>query len=398
RELTINELASFHESVGGRLERTTMFERLHAADWCFDNQDEQTLVPLKDYITGDLWPRHDLAARLAKTSAQWMLQFERLRGALKLATWTDIAEDASPTQGWVPIDLLSEWMSETQNEKYGAIELVYREGLYQFKNVQYADTDYDANISWQAVLVLGWLNHDNVLFAPGAMPPRINRDLKKPKVGDSDEDKDNIHDFRRQWDWYLSDSFRRWVDSEDERRAQFVEAYNRNYRGYVKRDFVPDPLEIARWGDTITLHSYQVEGVRRLLANRGGLLAYDVGLGKTYTGIAFIARAKQEGWARRPVVVVPGSLAFKWLESFQTALPDYRVIVIGATRIKRRSGPEVKKARERLAAGELTQEQFDAIVSTSRSDTVAEQAEKWIAFMSGAYDAVILTRDALPRT
>ncbi|MCB9883819.1 MAG: N-6 DNA methylase, partial [Planctomycetes bacterium] len=178
RELTINELASFHESVGGRLERTTMFERLHAADWCFDNQDEQTLVPLKDYITGDLWPRHDLAARLAKTSAQWMLQFERLRGALKLATWTDIAEDASPTQGWVPIDLLSEWMSETQNEKYGAIELVYREGLYQFKNVQYADTDYDANISWQAVLVLGWLNHDNVLFAPGAMPPRINRDLK----------------------------------------------------------------------------------------------------------------------------------------------------------------------------------------------------------------------------
>jgi hypothetical protein len=39
-----------------------------------------------------------------------------------------------------------------------------------------------------------------------------------------------------------------------------------------------------------------------VLANRGGLIAFDVGVGKTYTGIAVLAQARQDGWCRRPEV------------------------------------------------------------------------------------------------
>jgi N12 class adenine-specific DNA methylase len=62
-----------------------------------------------------------------------------------------------------------------------------------------------------------------------------------------------------------------------------------------------------------------------VLAQRGGLVAFDVGVGKTYTALAIIARARQEGWVRRPVILVPGSLVWKWHDDILCTLPDYRV-------------------------------------------------------------------------
>ena len=65
-------------------------------------------------------------------------------------------------------------------------------------------------------------------------------------------------------------------------------------------------------------------------ANRGGLLAFDVGVGKTYTGIGLLARARQEGWVKRPVILVPNSIIWKWHRDVARVLPDYRVAVIGS--------------------------------------------------------------------
>ena len=36
----------------------------------------------------------------------------------------------------------------------------------------------------------------------------------------------------------------------------------------------------------------------------------DVGVGKTYTALGILARARQEGWVRRPVILVPNSNAY----------------------------------------------------------------------------------------
>lgn len=69
--------------------------------------------------------------------------------------------------------------------------------------------------------------------------------------------------------------------------------------------------------DGIRLHPHQVAGARHILANRGGLLAFDVGVGETYTGIGVLARGRQEGWCRRPVVLVPNSIVCRvvWREA-----------------------------------------------------------------------------------
>ena len=98
-----------------------------------------------------------------------------------------------------------------------------------------------------------------------------------------------------------------------ERQARIEHAYNRHFKGYVAPTYDAEPLSIARWvKDGVRLHPHQVAGARRVLANRGGLLAFDVGVGKTYTGIAVLAQARQDGWCRRPVVLVPNSIVWKW--------------------------------------------------------------------------------------
>src|SRR4029079_5498791 len=82
---------------------------------------------------------------------------------------------------------------------------------------------------------------------------------------------------------------------------------------------------------------------------------------------------------RRPVVLVPNSLVWKWEADLRRVLPDYRIAVIGS----RRKGGS-RGGRKGLR--------------TSETDTPAERAEKWTRFQAGEFDVVLLTYTALART
>ena len=41
------------------------------------------------------------------------------------------------------------------------------------------------------------------------------------------------------------------------------------------------------------------------------------GVGKTYTGLAILAGARQEGWVKRPVILVPNSIVWKWFNDIR---------------------------------------------------------------------------------
>ncbi len=117
----------------------------------------------------------------------------------------------------------------------------------------------------------------------------------------------------------------------------------------------------------------------RVLYQRGGGVFFDVGVGKTYTGIALLARARQEGWCRRPVILVPNSIVWKWEADIRRVLPDYRIAVVGSK-------------KKLIARGDRKG------LVTSDTDTPAERADKWTRFQSGEFDVVLLTYTALART
>jgi len=363
RELTTGELLAFHKKQGGPLRTTdAVIEAMVDGGWAIDGDGWDRVLPMADYLSGHLWPRHDRAiARGRKGDGIAAAQARRLAETIAPAVFDDI-EGVSPRQGWLPLDLVQGWLSETLNGRYGAVDLVRERGLVQVQGVDYERIGKSYELSAEARWCIGWINHDKTVFRP-----------KKRR----DENIDEIR-VKKAKDWKAS--FRAWVGSDDDHRTKVEEAYNRQFRGYVAPTYSSEPLSVARWGkDGIRLHPHQVAGARRLLANRGGLLAFDVGVGKTYTGIAVLARARQEGWVRRPVILVPNSIVWKWEADIRRVLPDYRVAVIGSKRTVVSRG-----ARKGLA--------------TSVTDKPEDRARKWTRFQAGEFDVVLLTYTALSRT
>ena len=93
------------------------------------------------------------------------------------------------------------------------------------------------------------------------------------------------------------------------------------------------------------------------------------------TGIAVAARMRQDGRARRILIVVPNTILLKWEQEVHRALPDYRVVLIGIERYLGRSG-----------------------TLRSRTDTAEERALKYRQFQAGEYDLAIVSYSIFGRT
>lgn len=332
--------------------------------WAQDGDDWQELVPPEVYYTGFLWPRYDRAR--AHGTQQALEQAANLIRVIRPAVYEEIG--VSPRDAWLPLNLVEDWLASKggPNNAYGKLKLNREHGL-----LSVAEYDYDRLESWEfkgrcslnTLLFIGYCNHDRSLFNPS----------KKMK-----EDDENIDDVRLRMAAAWTASFTEWLGADPDRRTSVERAYNRRFRGYVTPTYPESGWSIARWSPKLRLHNYQRAGVQRLIANRRGLLAYDVGLGKTYTGLATLALARQEGWVRRPIVLVPNSIVWKWAADVAKVLPDYRFCVIGSRMQMIARGPRKGQA-------------------TSEVDTPEERAQKWRRFQAGLFDLALVTYTAFPR-
>ena len=358
RQLELDELHQWHLGRGGTMSPRAIREALIAAGWALDGAGSTKVMPGEDYYSGNLWEKYDRVVGSKDPVAA--VQARRLLEAIKPALFDEI-EDISPRYGWMPLPTIQAWMNAAAQKSHPDLFLERAEGLIQVSGVPYAQIRDSSRVSGTSRLILGWLNHDYVEF----MPPKQSRE-------------DDIDQVRLEYARLFVESFRKWIADQPEHKQAAEHAYNRQFRGWVQPSYAMEPLPIARWvRGGVALKPHQVAGARRVLNHRSGLLAFDVGVGKTYTGIGIVAAARQEGWVKRPVVLVPNSIVWKWAADFKRVLPDYRVCIIGSVRKSR----GVNKGKV-----------------TSELDTPAERAEKWTAFQAGEYDVCLLTYTALPRT
>ncbi|MBZ5708222.1 SNF2-related protein [Nannocystis pusilla] len=354
-------LARLMQLYTGDETRESVLSMLLQSGWCVDGPGLTQLVPGEVYFTGDLWARYDRAVA-HPDDRQAQKQARRLLDIIGPALLTDLGS-FTLRESWIPLALVSSWISETINSDYPPVELTRGEGLVQVRGLDYQALEEHPRLSPDTISLLGWLNHDLVLYKPE----------KAKKMESLNEAR-----ARRAEGW--DREFRDWIRGAPERERALMTAYNRHHRGFVVPTFSEDPLAIARWtrDPTKQLHDYQAGGVRRILENRGGLLVYDTGVGKTFTALAAIAAARQEGWVTRPVVIVPNAIVLQWRDEIATVLPDYRVVIIGANPTTTERG------------GQLDEE--------SETDTPAERAQKWARFQGGEYDLALLTYSSMPRT
>ena len=371
--LTMDELAEWWATSTGRPRPSEHELRAGLDGWCLDGTTFAALVPEARYYEGFLWHKHDEAQRRADSDLWAARQWKRLKELIGWRSGPELLETTLPVDSWLPIDLVSAWAAAATGTSR---HLVREDALLQPEGIWYAslnntEKNRTPGFSRDYLSFIGWANIDRGLWNPE------REEQHDPETGK--KTRQPVEEARAAQREAWTAHFHAWVQAEPSRLEALEEAYNRRIRGWAPIDWPTEPIPLARWSPQVVLRPHQNRGVHLVRAARTGLLAFDVGLGKTYTGLAILACGRQEGWARRPVVLVPNSLVWKWYRDFERCLPDYRVAVIGSDRRVLTRGPR----RGRLVA---------------EPDTPEDRARKWTAFAAGEYDAVILAYSALGRT
>ncbi|AIL44364.1 Eco57I restriction-modification methylase domain-containing protein [Elizabethkingia anophelis] len=133
-----------------------------------------------------------------------------------------------------------------------------------------------------------------------------------------------------------NDLFSKFIREElsVELKERFVTEFNKNYNNIHVPDYSKFPLfsKIHKnfKGEDLALTEVQKAGVGRLTTKGVGLLAHEVGFGKTLSGILSMHEAMERGNAKKPLIVVPNDNILKqWVETIFETIPNAKVNVLG---------------------------------------------------------------------
>ena len=203
----------------------------------------------------------------------------------------------------------------------------YWRGGIDFATANISQEDFPQSVSWYDIVeyidkkpvkaerVTGtWNKEDDEIKADKA---QARREADEKRMARS-ETADKL------FDKYLHEGL-----SED--LSKRVEAeYNRRFNSYVIPDYSKLPLFIdgmsrTKNGKKFKLYDQQIKGVSFLCNKGNGLLAYDVGVGKTAAGIVATVDQIQTGRSKRPVIVVPNAVYAKWYNDICELFPNIKV-------------------------------------------------------------------------
>lgn len=131
-------------------------------------------------------------------------------------------------------------------------------------------------------------------------------------------------------------AFNNFVKDElsKEQKEKLADAWNRNFNAVYNPDYNKMPMIVKGlnskfYGEKLKLQNVQVEGIN-FLTNKGvGLLGFEVGVGKTLTGIVSTVQNMQMGRCKKPLILVPKQVKDNWIAEINQAFPNIKVNDVG---------------------------------------------------------------------
>ncbi|MCM1407041.1 MAG: SNF2-related protein [Treponema brennaborense] len=195
-----------------------------------------------------------------------------------------------------------------------------------FATANISEEEFPPNISWYDIIeyidkkpvkadkVSSWRKSEDEIKADKAQKKKEADEKRMARSETADKLFDKyLHEG-------LSEKLKEQVESE----------YNRRFNSYVAPDYAKLPLFIdgmsrEKDGKQFKLYDQQIKGAA-FLANKGnGLLAYDVGVGKTATGIVANVAQMQTGRSKRPLIIVPNAVYSKWYKDISDLFPNIQI-------------------------------------------------------------------------
>jgi hypothetical protein len=144
---------------------------------------------------------------------------------------------------------------------------------------------------------------------------------------------DQTRDLRKEAAERIFNRFiREGLGDADQKRLELE--YNRRFNAVVNPDYTQIPIFVdgiaqTHHGKPLNIKDQQLKGVS-FLSNKGnGLIAYDVGVGKTMVGVMATVSQVQSGRAKKPLVCVPKAVYKNWIKNFHNLFPGVKINELG---------------------------------------------------------------------
>ncbi|MCL1689478.1 restriction endonuclease subunit R [Elizabethkingia anophelis] len=180
-----------------------------------------------------------------------------------------------------------------------------------------------------------------------------------------------------------NDLFYKFLREElsDELRQRFVKDFNRNYNNIHVPDYSKFPLfsKIHKnfRGRELKLTEVQKAGIGRQTTKGVGLLAHEVGFGKTLSGILSMHEAMERGNAKRPLIVVPNeSILKQWVETIFETIPNVKVNVLGNL------GKDYDLSKFDNKDGEITIVTYEGFNNIGFSENITQELASRFSYIS----------------
>ncbi len=340
--------------AGGGMSESDALDALHAGrDRYAIDPDRGRWTTMERYLSGELWPKFDAADAASRDPDRptaerdrFRAQAEALRGAIAPMDLGDV-QNIELTSPFVAPECIAAWKNATSRRGV-AWEVTEDRGTYTVREKAgyYARTD---DLLERALM---------------------RRGVRKDEMAEVES---------------LNTSFREWLLSDPEWRQSTEDTYNRTFRGFVPLRHSEEPIPVPGLSADFKVNPYQWAGVRWALERGKGIIAADVGVGKTPRGLIVSQLLRATGRAKRPVIVMPKSLLANWLATTRRMFPDARVLTIGETVSEGKDGKAVSReddqATRRRKLASLAQEDHDFVLMTlpawNMLNLDAERQERW---------------------
>lgn len=180
-----------------------------------------------------------------------------------------------------------------------------------------------------------------------------------------------------------NDLFQKFLREElsDELRERFVKDFNRNYNNIYVPDYSKFPLfskiHLNFKGRELRLTEVQKAGIGRQTTKGVGLLAHEVGFGKTLSGILAMHEAMERGNAKRPLIVVPNdSILKQWVETIFETIPEAKLNVLGNL------GKDYDLSKFDNKDGEITIVTYEGFNNIGFSENITESLASKFSYIS----------------
>jgi superfamily II DNA or RNA helicase len=180
-----------------------------------------------------------------------------------------------------------------------------------------------------------------------------------------------------------NDLFYKFLREElsDELRERFVKDFNRNYNNIHVPDYSKFPLfskiHLNFKGRELKLTEVQKAGIGRQTTKGVGLLAHEVGFGKTLSGTLSIHEAMERGNAKRPLIVVPNdSILKQWVETIFETIPHAKMNVLGNL------GKDYDLSKFDNKGGEITIVTYEGFNNIGFSENITQELASRFSYIS----------------